>query len=99
MYSPRPVTSGGAGGEKATLENFSHTLEKCVGNSTKTIGQSSKNLGLSQKTLRPSWCPKQVTGLISPQTLKPGYGPLKDSHFLRQNKITSSNFLVHMYIL
>jgi len=29
----------------------------------KTIGHSSKNLGPSQKTLRPSWCPKLVTGL------------------------------------
>jgi len=29
----------------------------------KTIGHSLKNLGPSQKTLRPTWCPKLVTGL------------------------------------
>jgi len=31
--------------------------------SFKTIGHSSKNEGPSRKTLRPSWCPKLVTGL------------------------------------
>jgi len=36
---------------------FFAPLEKCV-------GHCSKNLGPSQKTLRPSWCPKLVTGLI-----------------------------------
>jgi len=25
---------------------------------------NSKNLGLSRKTLRPTWCPKLVTGLL-----------------------------------
>jgi len=29
----------------------------------KTIGHRLKNLGPSQKTLRPTWCPKMVTGL------------------------------------
>jgi len=29
----------------------------------KTIRHSLKNLGPSQKTLRPTWCPKLVTGL------------------------------------
>jgi len=32
--------------------------------SFKTIGHSSKDFGPSQKTLRPSWWPKLVTGLI-----------------------------------
>jgi len=30
----------------------------------KTIGRSLKNLGPSQKTIRPTWCPKLVTGLV-----------------------------------
>jgi len=47
---------GGAEGRNP-LENFSHLLEKCV-------GHSSKNLGPSQKILRPSCCPKLVTGLL-----------------------------------
>jgi len=47
---------GGRRGAKPTLENVSLPLEKCV-------GHSSKNLGTSRKTLRPSWCPKLVTGL------------------------------------
>jgi len=29
-----------------------------------TIEHSLKNVGPSQKTLRPSWCPKLVTGLV-----------------------------------
>jgi len=41
---------GGVGGA-------SPALEKCV-------GHSSKSLGPSQKTLRPTWCPKLVTGLL-----------------------------------
>jgi len=31
----------------------------------KTIGYSLKNVGPSQKTLRPTWCPKLVTGLVN----------------------------------
>jgi len=31
----------------------------------KNIGHSSKNLDPSRKTLRPSWCPKVVTGLLA----------------------------------
>ena len=42
-------------GGKAPLKIFL-PLEKCV-------VYSWKLLGLSQKTLRPSWCPKLVTGL------------------------------------
>ena len=45
----------GATGEK-TPKFFSLPLQKCV-------GHSFKYLGPSQKTLRPTWCPKLVTGL------------------------------------
>jgi len=41
------------------LKYFSAHLEKCV-------RYSIKNLDPSQKTLRPTWCPKLVTGLLCP---------------------------------
>jgi len=51
-------------GGEPTLENFSSPLEKYVGYSLKILDIVQKNFGPSQKTLRPSWCPKLVTGLI-----------------------------------
>jgi len=39
--------------------------------SLETIGHSSKNLGPSQKPLRPSWCPKLVTGLLGAHARTP----------------------------
>jgi len=49
----------GVQGGEASLENFSPPiLEKCVGHSL-------KNLGPSQKNLRPPYCPKLVTGLVT----------------------------------
>jgi len=39
-------------------------LEKRVGRSL-TTGHSLKNLDHSQKTLRPNWCPRLVTGLLT----------------------------------
>jgi len=60
-----PVTRGGRIGGFAPPENFLPSLEKCVEHSL-------KNLGFSQKTLRPSWCPKLVTGL-KPSKLKMEY--------------------------
>ena len=51
-FSKTNVTS------RPVTRGISPTLEKC-------IGHSSKNLGPSQKTLRPSWCPKLVTGLVT----------------------------------
>jgi len=63
---------GGAGGAKPLQENFLPPLEKCVGYSLKLLdivqkiwAPLKKNWGPSQKTLRPSWCPKPVTGLLS----------------------------------
>jgi len=53
---PRPVTKRG---ESPTRKLFFSPLEKCVGHSL-------KNLGPSEKTLRPTWCPKLVTGLLCP---------------------------------
>jgi len=52
---PRPVTRG-----REPPKIFFAPLKKCVGHSL-------KNLGSSQKTLRPSWCPKLVTGLMFPR--------------------------------
>jgi len=54
-----PATRGGEG----PLEKSSPLPGKMCWTWFKTIGHSSKNLGPSQKTLRPSWCPKLVTGL------------------------------------
>ena len=48
---------------KAPLEKFSPPWKNVL-DIVLTIGHSSKNLGPSEKTLRPSWCPKLVTGLI-----------------------------------
>jgi len=44
---------------RSPLKIFSPLLEKCVRHSL-------KNLVPSQKTLRPTWCPKLVTGLLCP---------------------------------
>jgi len=44
--------------------NFPPPPGKMCWTSFKTIGHSSKNVGPSQNTLRPSWCPKLVTGLV-----------------------------------
>ena len=60
MYSPRPVTSGGAGGEKATLENFSQTLEKCVGNSTKLLDKVQKIWASLRKLFAPPGVPSRL---------------------------------------
>jgi len=54
---PRTVTRGSAG--RANIPLKFPPLEECV-------GQSLKNLGPSQKTLRHTWCPKLVTGLLCP---------------------------------
>jgi len=55
----RPVTRV----ENPPLKIVLSLLEKYVGQ-FKTIGHSPKNLGPSRKSLRPSWCPKLVTGLV-----------------------------------
>jgi len=55
----RPVTTGAKPPRK-----FFATPGKMCWTWFNTIGHSSKNLGPSQKTLRPSWGPKVVTGLI-----------------------------------
>jgi len=55
----KPVTRG----DEAPLENFLPPLEKCVGYSLKILDVVQK-FWVPQKTLRPSWCPKLVTGRI-----------------------------------
>jgi len=57
----RPVTRRG----KALPRKFFAPPGKMCWIYFEIIGHSSKNLGPSPKTLRPSWCPKLVTGLIS----------------------------------
>ena len=52
-------------GGRSPLITFFAPPGKMCWTSLKTIGHSSKNLDPSQKTLRPSWCPKLVTGLPS----------------------------------
>jgi len=54
----RPVTRG-----FAPLEKFSPPLEICVGYSLKLLDIVQK-IWATQKTVRPSWCPKLVTGLM-----------------------------------
>jgi len=61
----RPVIRG-VQGAKPPLEKFSLPLEKCVGHSLKMLDIVQK-FGPSQKTLRPSWCPKLVTGMVLSQ--------------------------------
>jgi len=60
LFDHTPITyllqARNQGGEIRPRKFFA-PLEKCV-------RHCSKNLGPSQKTLRPSWCPKLVTGLI-----------------------------------
>jgi len=60
----RPVARGGAGRGRSPPKKFFVPLEKCVGYSLKILDTAKKKLGPSQKTLRPSWCPKLVTGLV-----------------------------------
>jgi len=50
--------------ESTPRKIFAPPPGKMCWTSIKTIGHSSKKLGPSQKTLRPSWCPKLVTGLL-----------------------------------
>jgi len=57
----RPVTRGA--GKRSPPRKISPTWKMCW-TWFKSIGHNSKNLGPSQKTLRPSWCPKLVTGLV-----------------------------------
>jgi len=52
-YISRSVTRGRSGGESPPKK---FPLEKCFGHSSNTLGPS-------RKTLRPSCCPKLVTGL------------------------------------
>ena len=60
-FTLRPVTRGGEGPLK-----FFSAPGKMYRTLFETIGHSWKNLGLSQKSLRPTWCPKLVTGLVLP---------------------------------
>ena len=55
----------GASGRAKPPRKFFSSPGKICWTSFKTIGHSSKKLGPSQKTLRPSWCPKLVTGLLA----------------------------------
>jgi len=66
----RPVTRGGAGGQ-TPLAKFLAPLEKCAAQWAwfKTIGHGLKNLGPSQEILRPTRCPKLITGLMNYPTL------------------------------
>jgi len=54
---------GGAGAQSLACKIFRPPGKMCW-TSFQTIGHSLKNLAPSQKTLRPSRCPKLVTGLI-----------------------------------
>ena len=60
--SGRPVTRSGVGG-RSPPRKFVATPGKMCWAYFKNIGHISKNFGHSRKTLRPSWCPKLVTGL------------------------------------
>jgi len=51
------------GGEGPPRKMF--VLEKCAVQSLKLLDTVQKNVGPSKKTLRPSWCPKLVTGLTA----------------------------------
>jgi len=60
----RPITRGG----EVPHKKIPTHLGKICWTQFKNIGHSSKNLGPSRKTLRPSWCPKLVTGLLETLT-------------------------------
>jgi len=63
MTRKQSRNQGGRRGEEVPLENLL-PLGKIWWLYFETIGHSSKNLSPSQKTLRPSRCPKLVTGLL-----------------------------------
>ena len=48
---------------RSHARKFSPPPGKMCWTQFENIGHSSKNLGPSRKSLRPSWCPKLVTGL------------------------------------